>query len=86
MSYEHKIKVMTNQEQYDAQQEYNYFEMLVNTKEYVTKDEFNFIVAYDATEKTNFFYVGDKYGDYLNLNVYSEHDHEKRQYEMEVGI
>jgi penicillin V acylase-like amidase (Ntn superfamily) len=42
MSYEHKIKVMTNQEQYDAQQEYNYFEMLVNTKEYVTKDEYEF--------------------------------------------
>ena len=77
---------MTNYDQYEAIQEFNYFEMLVNTKEYVTKDEFNFIVAYDATEKTNFFYVGDKYGDYLNLNVYSEHDHEKRQYEMEVGI
>jgi hypothetical protein len=78
---------MTNYDQYEAIQEFNYFEMLVNTKEYVTKNEFNFIVAYDATEKTNFFYVGVyKYGDYLNLNVYSEHDHEKRQYEMEVGI
>ena len=77
---------MTNYDQYEAIQEFNYFEMLVNTKEYVTKNEFNFIVAYDATEKTNFFYVGDKYGDYLNLNVYSEHYHEKRQYEMEVGI
>jgi penicillin V acylase-like amidase (Ntn superfamily) len=54
MSYEHKIKVMTNQEQYDAQQEYNYFEMLVNTKEYVTKDEYEFIIAYDKTEKNNF--------------------------------
>jgi len=85
MSYEHKIKVMTNQEQYDAQQEYNYFEMLVNTKEYVTKDEYEFIIAYDKTEKNNFSYVDNYLGDYLNLNIYSEHDHEKRQYEMEIG-
>jgi|TARA_B110000977_G_scaffold37455_1_gene50343 hypothetical protein len=78
---------MTEQDQYDAQQEYNYFEMLVNTKEYVTKDEYEFIIAYDPTEKNNFSYVGDfiQLGDYLNFNVYSEHDHEKRQYEMEIG-
>jgi len=65
---------------YIAEQEFNYFETLVNTKEYVTKNEYDFIVAYDKTEKTNFSYIGDysQYGDYLNLNVYSEHDHEKR--------
>ena len=86
MSYEHKIKVMTNQEQYDALQEYNYFEMLVNTKEYVTKEEYEFITAYDPTEKTNFGYVDySEMGDYLNFNVYSEHDHDKRQLEMERG-
>jgi|TARA_R110000772_G_scaffold37403_1_gene88948 hypothetical protein len=76
---------MTNYDQYEAIQEYNHFEMLVNTKEYVTKDEFNFIVAYDATEKNNFSYVDSYLGDYLNLNVYSEHDHEKRGYEIEIG-
>ena len=76
---------MTELERYEAQQEYNHFEMLVNTKEYVTKDEYNFIVAYDKTEKNNFSYVNSYLGDYLNFNVYSEHDHEKRQYEMEVG-
>ena len=76
---------MTEQDKYDALQEYNYFEMLVNTKEYVTKDEYEFIIAYDPTEKNNFSYVNSYLGDYLNFNVYSEHDHEKRQYEMEVG-
>ena len=85
MSYEHKIKVMTEQDQYDALQEYNYFEMLVNTKEYVTKDEYNFIINYDKTEESNFTYVDSYLGDYLNFNVYSEHDHEKRGYEMEIG-
>ncbi len=76
---------MTDYDLYEAQQEYNHFEMLVNTKEYVTKDEYNFIVKYDETEKTNFSYVDSYLGDYLNLNVYSEHDHEKRGYEMEIG-
>ncbi len=76
---------MTEQDQYDALQEYNYFEMLVNTKEYVTKDEYNFIINYDKTEKNNFSYVDSYLGDYLNFNVYSEHDHDKRQLEMERG-
>jgi hypothetical protein len=76
---------MMDYDLYEAQQEYNHFEMLVNTKEYVTKDEFNFIVKYDKTEKNNFSYIDSYLGDYLNLNVYSEHDHEKRGYEMEIG-
>jgi hypothetical protein len=80
-----QIKVMTEQDQYDALQEYNYFEMLVNTKEYVTKDEYDFIINYDKTEKNNFSYVDSYLGDYLNFNVYSEHDHDKRQLEMERG-
>ena len=76
---------MTEQDQYDALQEYNYFEMLVNTKEYVTKDEYEFIINYDKTEKINFSYVDSYLGDYLNFNVYSEYDHDKRQLEMERG-
>ena len=78
---------MTELEKYNDKLEYDKFQMLVNTKEYVTKEEYEFIIAYDKTEKGNFFYIGDysKYGDYLNLNVYSEYDHEKHQYEMEIG-
>ena len=78
---------MTELEKYNDKLEYDKFQMLVNTKEYVTKEEYEFIINYDKTEKGNFFYIGDysKYGDYLNLNVYSEHDHEKHQYEMEIG-
>ena len=78
---------MTELEKYNDKLEYDIFQMLVNTRVEVTKDEYEFIINYDKTEKGNFFYIGDysKYGDYLNLNVYSEHDHEKRQYEMEIG-
>ena len=74
---------MTELERYEAQEEFNKFEMLVNTKKCVTKEEYKFIISYDPTEKDNFTYVDSREGDYLNLNVYSEHDHEKRQYEME---
>ena len=83
-----KNKDMTELEKYNDKLEYDKFQMLVNTKEYVTKEEYEFIINYDKTEKGNFFYIGDysKYGDYLNLNVYSEHDHEKRQYEIEIGL
>jgi hypothetical protein len=60
---------MTELETYEFKQEYDKFQMLVNTKEYVTKEEYEFIIAYDETEKDNFFYIGDysQYGDYLNL-------------------
>ena len=76
---------MTEFDRYEALQEYNRFETLVNTEEYVTEDEFNFIVKYDKTEESNFSLVNSQYGDYLNLNVYSEYDHEKRANEMEIG-
>ena len=70
----------------EAVEDFNLFEMLVNTKEYVTKDEFNFIVGWDVTVKNNFAYVDSYLGDYLNLNLYSEHEHHDFQYRMECGI
>jgi hypothetical protein len=76
---------MTEQEIYFAEQEFNRFEMIINTKEYLTKEEYDFCVAYDNEVKANLTYIGySQYGDYLNLNVYSEHDHDKRQYELET--
>jgi hypothetical protein len=82
-----QIKVMTEQDQYDALQEYNYFEMIMNTKLYLTKEEYDFCFAYDKDIREDTSYIGDLGGenDYLNLRLYSEHDHEKRQYEMEIG-
>lgn len=73
---------------FEFQKEYNKFQRLITTKEYVSKEEYEFIISYDSSEKINFDYIGDysSYGDYLNLNIYSEHDHEKRQYEMETGV
>jgi hypothetical protein len=76
---------MTDLDRYGALQEFNRFEQLINTKEYLTKEEFDFCVAWDDDCKQDLQYVGNSEGDYLNLNVYSEYDHEKRNYESEIG-
>jgi hypothetical protein len=80
--------MMSQEANYFAELEYNNFQSLVNTQLYLTKEEYDFVVAYDPDVKNDFMYIGkwDKSYDYLNLNIYSEHDHEKRQYEMETGV
>ena len=82
-----KIKVMTELERYEDKLEYDKFQTLVNTKEYVTKAEYEFIINYDKTEKSNFSYMGDysKHGDYLNFNVYCEYEHHEAITKQEIG-
>tara|TARA_B110000495_G_scaffold113769_1_gene98527 strand:+ start:4152 stop:4430 length:279 start_codon:yes stop_codon:yes gene_type:complete len=81
-----KIKVMMSPESlYIAEQEYHRFEEIMNTKEYLTKEEYDFCFAYDKDIREDMSYIGDSNGAYLNLRLYSEHDHEKRGYEMEMG-
>jgi hypothetical protein len=72
---------------YNAEQEFKRFEMIMNTKTYLTKEEYDFCFGYDKDIRKDTTYIGNysKLGDYLNLRVYSEHDHEKREYEMEIG-
>ena len=59
----------------------------LNDLTYLTDRQYNLLMENDFNfVESNFTYVGySQYGDYLNLQVYSEHDHEKRQYEMEIG-
>ena len=59
----------------------------LNNLEYLTDKQYTWLKETDVNFiQSNFIYVGfPQYGDYLNLQVYSEHDHEKRQYEMEIG-
>ena len=77
---------MSPRQEYFAQQEFNRFEEIMNTKTYLTKEEYDFCFAYDESIREDTSYIGSysKLGVYLNLRVYSEYDHEKRQYEMEV--
>ena len=59
----------------------------LNDLTYLTDRQYNWLMENDVNfVESNFTYVGySQYGDYLNLQVYSEHDHGKHQYEMEIG-
>ena len=77
--------MMSPESLYIAEQEYYRFEEIMNTKEYLTKEEYDFCFAYDKDIREDMSYIGDSNGDYLNLRLYSEHDHEKREYEIETA-
>jgi len=63
-------------------------ENIMNTKEYLTKEEYDFCFANTDDVRIDTSYIGDysKYGDYLNLRLYSEHEHDAYVYSMETGI
>ena len=61
----------------------------LNDLTYLTKKQYSWLVSNDSNfDSLDFSYIGDfsKYGDYLNLQVYSEHEHHDFQYRMECGI
>ena len=43
--------MMSPEEVYFAEQEFNHFEEIMNTKEYLTKEEYDFCFAYDKDIK-----------------------------------
>jgi hypothetical protein len=80
--------MMSPESVYFAEQEFNRFEMIMNTKTYLTKEEYDFCFSYDKDIKEDTFYIGDysKLGDYLNLKVYTEYLHHENVQRMESGI
>ncbi len=77
--------MMSPESLYIAEQDYFKFEEIMNTKEYLTKEEYDFCFSYDKDIREDTSYIGDSNGEYLNLRLYSEHDHEKREYEFEAA-
>ena len=79
---------MSPESLYIAELEYHRFEEIMNTKTYLTKEEYDFCLAYDKDIKEDTFYIGDysKLGDYLNLKVYTEYLHHENVQRMESGI
>ena len=67
---------------YDEMQKNERFEQLVNTKEVLTKAEVDFIISWSPDEHENMFYLNDN--EFLNLNVYSEHDHDLKEFQIET--
>jgi len=65
-------------QQHTDRSDFNRFEMLMNTKEYLTAEEHAFCLAWDKEETRDVMtFIGGNNGEYLNLSLYSEHDHEK---------
>jgi hypothetical protein len=76
---------MTQEEIYNAEQEYNEYQRLINTVEILTQAEYELCKAWDAEETWKCLNnIGG--GRWLNINVYSEAEHDERQYRMECGI
>ena len=76
---------MMNQEIYNAEQEWNEYQRLINTVEVLTQAEYEFCKAYDAEETWKYLNnIGE--GRWLNTNVYSEVEHHDRVYRMECGL
>lgn len=79
---------MTPSDLYNENEKYQRCEMLMNTKLYLSKEEYDFCYDFDKEVKNQVQYIGDysTRGAYLNLNLYSEHEHHDRVYRMECGI
>lgn len=82
---------MTTQANYNAAQDLNKYNMLINTKEILTQEEYEFCKAWDAEETWKYLNnIGPDYNTgevrWLNCNVYSEHEHDAFQLRMERGI
>ena len=79
---------MSSQEIYSENEKLKRFEMLMNTKEYLTQEEYDFCFIWDKDIRVQTSYIGDysTRGDYLNLNVYSEAKHHEQQFQRELGF
>ena len=68
---------MTQEDIYLAEQDFYRYMVLINTKEILTQEEYEFCKEWDADEAWKYLNnIGG--GRWLNINVYTEHDHEKK--------
>jgi hypothetical protein len=73
------------EEIYQAEQDYNKYQELMNTKEVLTQSEYEFCKAWDSEEAWQYL---NKIGEdrWLNVNVYSEADKEEFDLRREMGF
>ena len=76
--------MISQEEIYQAELELARYNELMS-KEILSQEEYEFCKAWDAEEAKNLFHNFWN-NTYLNLNVYSEVEHECRQFEMERGF
>jgi hypothetical protein len=76
---------MTQEEIYNAEQDHNEYQRLINTVEILTQAEYEICRSWDMAEAGQYlFNVGDNR--WLNTLVYSEAEHHDRIYRMECGL
>lgn len=76
---------MTQEEIYLAEFDHYRYNMIMDTKEILTQEEYEFCKEWDAEEAQQYLNnIGE--GRWLNINVYSEHKHEEFQLRMEQGL
>jgi len=76
---------MMTQDTYNAIQDHNRYQRLINTVEILTQEEYDFCFNWDHVE-TRQSTSKLVEGKYLNLNAYSEVDHHDRIHRMECGL
>lgn len=69
---------------YLAEQEYRQYQEIMNTKEYLTQEEYDFCFNWDHKE-TRIWTSKISEGRYLNLNLYSEVEKEAFDLRKELG-
>lgn len=76
---------MYNEFIYQEEQEYKKYQELINTKEILTQEEYEFCVKWDVTEAWKYLNnIGE--GRWLNINVYSEVEKEDYDLRREQGL
>jgi hypothetical protein len=76
---------MNIEEIYQAEQELARYNAIMSHTEILTQEEYDFCKSWDAEEAWKYLNdIGN--GRYLNINVYSERDHDEFQLRMEQGI
>jgi hypothetical protein len=76
---------MTQEEIYNAEQEYKEYLRLMETVEILTQAEYEFCKSWEpVTVEYNLFNLGG--GRWLNNNVYSEAEHHDHIFRMECGL
>jgi hypothetical protein len=86
---------MSEESNYLAEQEYREYRRLINSVEILTQSEYELCKKWNADEALKYLNnIGPAWKDggfngenrWLNINVYSEYEHERRQFEMETGV
>ena len=57
---------------------------LIDTKDILTNEEYEIVLAFDKQLVVKHLFNLEN-GSWLNTNVYSEREHDERQFRMEIG-